>query len=102
MVDEDYENDEKPKPFLPRTPSRDLINYYQLPLDPMIAKAKDRYELVMKAAKIARKINATRLRYGIPRPEKATVVALNEVLQSRVIEARKPEDILEPLEDEPE
>jgi DNA-directed RNA polymerase omega subunit len=81
-------------------PTQELTGYYRLPLAELITKAKDRYELVMLTARNAREINAARLRYGTPRPEKATVVALNEVLQGEVIEARKPEDRREATDDE--
>jgi DNA-directed RNA polymerase omega subunit len=105
MVENVYEPEaedaleEEIKPRRLQARSTDLINYYQIPLEDLIAKAKDRYELVMKTAKLAREINAARLRYGIPRPEKSTVVALNEIQQDKTLEARKPEDIHEPVEE---
>ncbi|MCK4593060.1 DNA-directed RNA polymerase subunit omega [bacterium] len=99
MVDDSLENGEELPPTRLLIRSRDLTNYYLLPLDDMITKAKDRYELVMKASRIAREINAARLRYGVPMPEKATVVSLNEILASKILEPRKPTDLLEPTED---
>jgi|GEM_PF-5656380 len=96
-VDGALEEEAKPRRLQPRSP--DLLNYYQIPLEELITKAKDRYELVMKTAKLAREINAARLRYGIPRPEKSTVVALNEIQQDKSLESRKAEDVLEPTEE---
>jgi DNA-directed RNA polymerase omega subunit len=96
MTEDDYEPEEEPKPKRLQARSSDLVNFYQIPLEELIVKSKDRYELVMQAAKLAREINAARLRYGVPRPEKATVVALNEVLQEKSLEARKPDETLEP------
>jgi DNA-directed RNA polymerase omega subunit len=92
-------NEEETKPKRLQARSTDLANFYQMPLEELIERAKDRYDLVMQAAKLAREINAARLRYGAPRPEKATVVALNEILQMKVLEARKPDDLLEPAEE---
>jgi DNA-directed RNA polymerase omega subunit len=88
------EEEPKPKRMQPR--STDLFNFYQISLDELLSKAKDRYDLVMKVAKLAREINVARLRYGVPRPEKSTVVALNEILQGKNLEARHPEDMPEP------
>ncbi|MCX7021481.1 MAG: DNA-directed RNA polymerase subunit omega, partial [bacterium] len=78
------EEEAKPKRLQAR--STDLASYYQISLEELIARAKDRYDLVMKTAKLAREINASRLRYGVPRPEKATVVALNEIHQDKNLE----------------
>ncbi|HDR06412.1 MAG TPA: DNA-directed RNA polymerase subunit omega [Candidatus Coatesbacteria bacterium] len=103
MVTDDIEPEvEEQKPKRLQARSRDLIGFYQLPLDQLLAKAKDRYELVIQAAKLSREVNATRLRYGVPRPEKPTVVALNEILQGHVLEARKPDDLAEQTEEREE
>jgi len=108
MVEDVYDsavegkNEEEPKPKRLQARSTDLANFYQMPLEELIERAKDRYDLVMQAAKLAREINSARLRYGVPRPEKATVVALNEILQDKSLEARKPDDMCEPVEERAE
>jgi DNA-directed RNA polymerase omega subunit len=101
MVEDVYEPEaeglieEEPKPKRMQPRSTDLFNFYQISLDELLSKAKDRYDLVMKVARLAREINVARLRYGVPRPEKSTVVALNEMLQGKNLEARNPEDLPE-------
>ncbi len=101
MADNPFENTKELPPTRKQIPSVDT-NYYLLSLSDMIKQAKDRYDLVMKASRIAREINAARLRYGVPMPEKTTVVALNEILAEKILEPRKPTDLVEPSEDETE
>lgn len=102
MVDDSLENGGIPPPTKPQAPSRDLISYYQLSINDLIDKAKDRYDLVMKASRIAREITAARLRYGVPMAMKSTMVSLNEIMQEKILEPRKPTDLVEPAEEEAE
>ncbi|HUT99060.1 MAG TPA: DNA-directed RNA polymerase subunit omega [bacterium] len=108
MVENVYEPEaeglieEEPKPMRLQARSTDLFNFYQISIEELISKAKDRYDLVMKVAKLAREINVARLRYGVPRPEKSTVVALNEILQEKSLEARNPDELFDPAEERAE
>lgn len=77
----------------------ELTDYYELSLDKMleitdnVEEHTDRYRLVIKAARLAREINAARSKYAISSPEKPTKVALNEIEFQRVFEPRTPHDL---------
>ncbi|MBD3400966.1 MAG: hypothetical protein GF399_11650 [Candidatus Coatesbacteria bacterium] len=73
-----------------------LTDYYALSLDRMLEDSsdRDRYKLVIEAAKKAREINAARIYYNLSSPFKPTKVALNEVQFDRVFESRSPRDMV--------